>query len=83
MVDEGSGALDAGAVQGHRPVACHHPLLEAEPLAQEVVVLHAFVGGKILQPVLPGDAAVDEEEIPRLQDVGEAQHKIRLRREAL
>ena len=81
-VDEGGGTLYAGIVQGDGPVACHHPFAEAVPLPQEVIVFHAGVGGKLLQPVLPGHAAVDEEEVPRLQDVGEAQEKIRLLREA-
>ena len=59
----GVGALDAGVVQGHRPVAHRHPLPEGEALAQEIVVLHAAVGLQPVQVVLPGDAAVDKDEV--------------------
>ena len=78
LVEEGVSALNMGVVQGHRPVAHHHPFLEAVPLAQKVVIFHAGVGVQILQPVLPGDAAVDEDEIPRLQDVRKGEQELGL-----
>ena len=65
-LDPGPGHRDVGAVEGHRPVAHHHPVVKLPPLAHKVVVFHAAVGGQGLHILLPVNAAVDEDVLPRL-----------------
>ena len=52
-------------------MAHHYPAPERAALTQEVVIFHAGPGGQLLQTVLPGNAAVDKEELFAQKDGGQ------------
>ena len=59
-VHNGGRRGNVAPVQGHRPVAHNDPPFERMPLPHEIVVLHTAIGVQFLQPLLPGDPAVNE-----------------------